>query len=78
MTIAQTTALEGLQQSITQFNQAATKIALGPFAPATQGDIADLSAQAIAVLQSKNSFEANIQVLKVDDQMQQSLLHVFG
>ena len=38
----------------------------------------DLSAQAVALIQAKNSFEANVQVLKVDDQMQQTLLSAVG
>ena len=78
MTIGQTQALQGLQRSEAQFNQAATNIAQQPFAPPPQGDLVDLSTQAVAVLQSKNSFEANIQALKVDDQMTQSLLNVIG
>jgi flagellar hook protein FlgE len=78
MTIAQTSALQGLQRSETQLNQVATNIAQQPFAPGSQGDLVDLSSQAIALIQSKNSFEANIQALKVDDQMQQTLLNVVG
>jgi len=78
MTIGQTTALQGLQTSEAQFNQAASKIAQSPFSSSAQGDIADLSTQAIALLQSKNSFEANIQVLKVDNQISQTLLNVVG
>jgi len=80
MTIGQTTALQGLQKSEAQFNQVAAKIAQSPFSSSAppQGDLVDLSTQAIALLQSKNSFEANIQVLKVDNQMSQTLLNVVG
>jgi hypothetical protein len=78
MTIGQTTALQGLQTSEAQFNQAASKIAQSPFSSSAPGDIADLSTQAIALLQSKNSFDANIQALKVDDQMSKTLLNVVG
>jgi hypothetical protein len=78
MTIAQTSSLQGLQRAETQLNQVATNIAQQPFAPSAQGDLVDLSSQAIALLQSKNSFEANIQALKVEDGMQQTLLNVVG
>jgi flagellar basal body rod protein FlgC len=79
MSIGQTQALQGLQTSQKQFDQAASKIAQSPFSSAApQGDLVDLSTQAVALLQSKNSFEANIQVLKVDNQMQQALLNVVG
>jgi len=78
MTIGQTQAVQGLQKSEAQFNQAASKIAQSPFSSSAPADVADLSTQAIALLQSKNSFEANIQVLKVDNQMSQTLLNVVG
>ncbi|HTW67104.1 MAG TPA: hypothetical protein VME17_20935 [Bryobacteraceae bacterium] len=78
MTIAQTSSLQGLQRAETQLNQVATNIAQQPFAPSPQGDTVDLSSQAVALLQSKNSFEANIQALKVEDGMQQTLLNVVG
>jgi flagellar hook protein FlgE len=35
----------------------------------------DLSAQAVALIQAKNSFEANTAALKVSDQMTQTLLN---
>jgi hypothetical protein len=79
VTIAQTSSIQGLQNAETQFNRVAANIAQAPFAPADQGgDIVDLSAQAVALLQSKNSFEANIQALKVEDSTQQTLLNVIG
>jgi hypothetical protein len=78
MTIGQTQSLQGLQRAETQINQIATNIAQQPFTPGPQGDLVDLSSQAVALLQSKNSFEANIQALKVEDNTQQSLLNVIG
>jgi flagellar hook protein FlgE len=79
MTIGQTQALQGLQTSEAQFNQAASNIARAPFSSsAQQGDFVDLSTQAVALMQSYNSFDANIKVLKVDDQMTQTLLNVVG
>jgi len=79
MTIGQTQALQGLQSSEAQFNRVAASIAQAPFSSsAPQGDRVDLSTQAVALIQSRNSFEANIKALKVDDQMQQTLLNVIG
>jgi flagellar hook protein FlgE len=79
MTIGQTQALQGLQRSEAQFNQAASNIARAPFSSATpQGDQVDLSTQAVALLTAKNSFEANTKVLKVDDEMTRTLLNAIG
>ena len=78
MTIGQTQAIQGLQGSEAQFDRAAAKIAVPFTSSAPQGDLVALSTQAVAVLESKNSFEANIQVLKVDNQMQHTLLNIVG
>ena len=70
-----------MQRALNQFDQAAQDIAQGPFLTskfAPQGDTVDLSAQAIALIQSKNSFEANTAALKVGDEMTQSLLKSIG
>jgi len=76
MTIGQTQSVQGLQRSEAQFDQTAANIARAPFSP--PGDQVDLSTQAVALIQSKNSFEANIKALKVDDQMTQTLLNIVG
>jgi flagellar hook-basal body complex protein FliE len=78
MSIGQTQAVQGLQQSEAQFDRAAAKIAVPFTSSAGQGDIVDLSAVAVAMMEAKNSFQANIQVLKVDNQMQQSMLSIVG
>ena len=75
MTIGMTSSLQGLQRAESQFNQVAQNIAEGPFSLAPQTDTVDLSAQAVALIQSKSSFEANIQALKVGDDMTQTLLN---
>lgn len=74
MTIGMTTSLQGMQKAEAQFNQAAQNIAQSASSPTPQGDTVDLSAQAVALIQSKNSFEANTAALKVGDQMTQALL----
>jgi flagellar hook protein FlgE len=81
MTIGTTQSLQGMQRAETQFNQAAQNIAQWPSSSsstAQQSDTVDLSAQAVALIQSKNSFEANTAAFKVDDEMTQSLLNVIG
>jgi len=73
-----TNALQGMARSEAQFNKAADRIAhLAPAQP-KQGDQVDLSTEAVALLQSKNSFEANTKVFKVADQMNQTLLDMTG
>jgi flagellar basal body rod protein FlgG len=79
MTIGMTQSLQGIQNSEAQFNKAAANIAQGPApSPSPQGDTVDLSDQAVALIQAKNSFEANTAALKVDDQMTQTLLKMLG
>ncbi len=74
MTIGMTSSLQGMQRAETQLNQVAQSIAQGPSSSAgPEGDIVDLSAQAVALIQAKNSFEANTVALKVSDEMTQTL-----
>jgi hypothetical protein len=73
-----TNALQGMARSEAQFNRAADRIAHLPPAQTKQGDQVDLSTPAVALLQSKNSFEANTKVVKVADQMEQTLLDMTG
>ena len=73
-----THALEGMARSEAQFNGVADKIARLPLSQFGQGDQVDLSAEAVALLQAKNSFEANTKVVKVADQMEQTLLDMTG
>jgi hypothetical protein len=61
-----------------QLNKAASDIARAPVVSPTGGDIVDLSASMVALLQSRNSFEANTKVFKVADEMQKSLLNAIG
>jgi flagellar hook protein FlgE len=75
MTIGMTQSLQGIERAQTEFNQAAASIAQGPVASTPRGDTVDLSSQAVALIQAKNSFEANIAAFKVGDQMTQDLLN---
>jgi flagellar basal body rod protein FlgC len=59
---------QGLQASEAQFDQVAQNIAT------PQDDQVSLSTQAVALLQAKNSFEANLKALEADDEMTKTLL----
>jgi len=72
MNIGMIQSLQGMQQAESQFNQAAQSIALPP--PSYPTDTVDLSAQAVALIQAKNSFEANTAAFKVGDEITQALL----
>ena len=75
MTIGTISAVQGMQRAEAQLNQAAQNIAQGPSSfSASQGDTVDLSAQAVALIQAKNSFEANTAAFKVGNEMTQALL----
>ncbi len=80
MTIGMISSLQGIQRAETQFNQAAQNIARAPSSTTSspEGDIVDLSAQAVALIQAKNSFEANTAALKVGNEMTKSLLNAIG
>ncbi|HEX4593079.1 MAG TPA: flagellar basal body rod C-terminal domain-containing protein [Bryobacteraceae bacterium] len=75
---ALSSALEGMSRAEAQLNKAASDIARAPVVSPTGGDIVDLSASMVALLQSRNSFEANTKVFKVADEMQKSLLNAIG
>jgi flagellar hook protein FlgE len=76
MTIGMTSSLQGMQRAETQINQVAQSIAQGPVSNSAgpEGDTVDLSAEAVAMIEGKNSFEANTTAFKVSDQMTQTLL----
>jgi hypothetical protein len=75
---ALSSALEGMSRAETQFNRAAGDIARATVVSPSGGDVVDLSASAVALMESKNSFEANIKVFQVADQMSKDLLNVIG
>jgi hypothetical protein len=73
-------ALQGLETSQAQFDQAAGRLAsLGSPSPeAASVDTVDLSAQTISLLSAKNAFEMNISVMKVANEMQARLIDLLG
>jgi flagellar hook protein FlgE len=70
MTIGMIQSATGLERAEGQLNQAAQAIAT------PQGDSVDLSAQAVALIQAKNNFEANLKTLQIGDEMTKTLLKV--
>jgi flagellar basal body rod protein FlgC len=74
MEIAAAAALSGLQQAEARLNTVASQIA----GPGGTADSVDLSAQAVALIQSRDAFDANIAVLKTVDDMRYSLFDLAG
>ncbi len=73
--------LQGLASSQAQFDTAARQVARAPLADLNQGpqgDQVDLSTAAVALLDSRNSFDANIKVLKTSDEMQKTLINMIA
>ena len=72
MTIGMIQSATGMQRAEGQLNQAAQAIAT------PQGDSVDLSAQAVALIQAKNNFDANLKTLQIGDEMTRTLLKAVG
>ena len=75
---AVSSALDGMSRAETQLNKAASDIARFPVASSGEGDIVDLSASMLALIESRNNFEANTKVLKVADEMSRDLISLLG
>src|ERR1051326_6939675 len=71
--------LEGLSRAQTSFDSAAAKIAqpVSPDAPNQQDEVS-LSDQMVALMQSRNAYEANLKTLQTGNQMQKTLLDLIG
>jgi len=71
-----TTPLQGMQDAENRVNAAGRQIVQA--AEADSGDGVDLSAAAVALLQARNAFAANVKVAKAVDEMNRSLIDVLG
>ena len=71
-------ALQGLQQAENQLNQTASVLARSPLSAAAPQDQVSLSDSVVSLLQAKTSFNANLDTIKVADEMQKSLLSVLA
>jgi hypothetical protein len=72
------TALGGLQQAEDQLNRTASVLARSPFLTGGGKDEVSLSDQAVSLLETKSSFDANLDSVKVADEMQKSTLSMVG
>ena len=71
--------MQGMSQAESQLNTAASHIArLGSSSPDPQGDTVDLSAEMVALMQSRNDFQANVKVVHAFDEMNKSLLNILA
>jgi flagellar hook protein FlgE len=78
MDIAAAAASSGLQQAESRVIAIAGKIASEGGNAADSSDSVDLSTQAVALIQARDDFAANIGTLKIVDQMQKSLFDLLG
>ena len=74
--IALDTALQGMQNAESSFDSAARRISQEPTPPPQ--DTASLSDNAVALMQSKNGFEASTKVAHVADQMTKATLSLLA
>ncbi len=70
----------GVARAESSLATAASRIARAPLSAAedTPADTVDLSAEMVALMESRDGFEANIQVAKTFDQMNQSVLDILA
>ena len=68
--------LGGMQRAEDRVNSAAQRIASAPFQP--PGDSADLSTEAVGLLDARNAFAANVKVAHVADEMARSTLDILA
>ena len=70
-------ALEIIQRASASVNQTASRLAR-PVDVSGNGDIVDLSAEMIALLQAKNATAMGVKIAQTVDDLQQSTLDVLG
>ena len=79
MTSAISSGLQGYERAETLVNRAAANIGnSSPATAATSFDSADLSSNAISLLEGKDGAQANLATIHVSEQIQQSLLDLVG
>jgi len=72
------TALGGLQQAENQLNRTASLVARSPFSTSAPQDEISLSDTAVSLLEAKSSYDANMDTIKVGDEMQKSAISLVG
>jgi hypothetical protein len=69
------TPLAGIQRAEASVNRTAAKLAT---AGDPQGDAVDLSAAAVALLSARTSVQANVNVIRAQDAIGQTLVNLLG
>jgi hypothetical protein len=72
------TALGGLQQADDQLDRTASRLAHLPLLIGAPQDEVSLSDEAVAFLQVKTDFQANMGAVKVGEEMDQAALEILG
>jgi flagellar basal body rod protein FlgG len=70
--------LDALQQSVAQFNQAASNFVRATLPSSNGQDTVNLSTAAVALVQARNSFDANTKLIKTVDEMDKTLFNAVG
>jgi flagellar basal body rod protein FlgC len=70
--------LSGMTRAESRLEVTASRIARAPLTAASPEDTVDLSAEMIALLASRNDFEANVKVAQRFDEVNRSLLDILG
>ena len=81
MISAISSSLLGLSRAETQLNTTADRIAKSPLSDTSNpqpGDSVDLSAEMVALIQSRQNYDANLATLRTGDEMQKTLLNMIG
>jgi hypothetical protein len=76
--LAVTSAVEGMSASQAHFDLAVNKIVQATAPSADSKDTVDLSAAAVALMMSRNSFDANTKVVKAASEMELSVVNAIG
>ena len=71
-------ALGGLHQAENLLNQTAARIAQSPLSAETPQDQVSLSDNAVSLLVAQTSYQANLDTIKVADEMENSTLSLIG
>lgn len=73
-------SLDGIRRAESQIETSAKKLARLPVASTSQpgGDVVDLSAETVSMLQGKRVAEANMKALESMDELQKKLIDIFA
>lgn len=71
-------ALDGMSAAMGRFEKAASQMAKAGSSEATAGDVVDLSAEMVALLESKNAYTADVKVAATIGEMEKSTISLLG